>query len=351
MGKSVDFVLPGDPDTITGGYLYDRHIAQGLRDLGWSVEVHSVDRSFPTPSVEAVESARLVLNTIPTARVVVVDGLALGGMAALLEEHTDRLRLVALIHHPLATETGLDEASVERFKMTETKALTLMHQVIVTSVPTAKTLAAYGVSEQPIAVVTPGTTRVSRARGSGKNVLNLLCVATLIPRKGHLVLLEALSGLADRPWGLTCIGSRERNPDTAAAISTEVDRLGFKERVHLLGEVDTSSLVERYLEADVFVLASHMEGYGMVLSEALAFGLPIVSTTAGAIPDTVPPQASLLVPPGDSHALRLALRDVMDDPDRRRRLAQASWKAGGELPTWEQASRQFAAVLARLSAA
>ena len=126
-------------------------------------------------------------------------------------------------------------------------------------------------------------------------------------------------------------------------------RLGFEKRVRLLGEMDTSSLVERYLETDVFVLASHMEGYGMVLSEALGFGLPIVSTTAGAIPDTVPPQAALLVPPGDSHALQLALRDVMDDPDRRRQLAQASWQAGGELPTWEQASRQFADVLARLS--
>ena len=345
----MDFVLPGDPDTITGGYLYDRHIAEGLRVLGWRVEVHSVDQSFPTPSTAAVESARSVLNAIPTARVVVVDGLALGGMAELIEEQTERLHLVALIHHPLATETGLDEASVERLRTAETKALALMHQVIVTSVPTARMLAAYGVAGQPIAVVTPGTTRVSRARGSGKNVLNLLCVATLIPRKGHLVLLEALSGLADRPWVLTCIGSRERNPDTAAAISAEVTRLGFEKRVRLLGEMDTSSLVERYLETDVFVLASHMEGYGMVLSEALGFGLPIVSTTAGAIPDTVPPQAALLVPPGDSHALQLALRDVMDDPDRRRQLAQASWQAGGELPTWEQASRQFADVLARLS--
>ena len=211
----MDFVLPGDPDTITGGYLYDRHIAEGLRVLGWRVEVHSVDQSFPTPSTAAVESARSVLNAIPTARV----GLALGGMAELIEEQTERLHLVALIHHPLATETGLDEASVERLRTAETKALALMHQVIVTSVPTARMLAAYGVAGQPIAVVTPGTTRVSRARGSGKNVLNLLCVATLIPRKGHLVLLEALSGLADRPWVLTCIGAvnetRTRLPPSA----------------------------------------------------------------------------------------------------------------------------------------
>lgn len=345
MGNAVDFVLPGDPNTLTGGYLYDRRIVEGLRLLGWSATVHSVDDSFPTPSAGAVKSARSVLNAIPTGRAVVVDGLALGGMAQLLEEQAGRLNLVGLVHHPLAMETGLDEDSAERLRVAERRALASVHRVIVTSPATAKILTAYGVGDGRIEVVSPGTTRVSRAKGGNKNLLNLLCVATLIPRKGHMTLLEALSQLTDRPWSLRCIGSPERSPSTARAVSAEVIRLGLEKRVSLQGEMDTTLLIQRYMEADVFVLASFMEGYAMVLSEALSFGLPIVSTTAGAIPDTVPSQAAVLVPPGDSKALQKALRDVMDDRDLRRRLAQASWRAGRKLPTWEQASRRFADAL------
>ena len=184
-----------------------------------------------------------------------VDGLALGGMAQLLEEQAGRLNLVGLVHHPLAMETGLDEDSAERLRVAERRALASVHRVIVTSPATAKILTAYGVGDGRIEVVSPGTTRVSRAKGGNKNLLNLLCVATLIPRKGHMTLLEALSQLTDRPWSLRCIGSPERSPSTARAVSAEVIRLGLEKRVSLQGEMDTTLLNQRYMEADVFVLA------------------------------------------------------------------------------------------------
>jgi len=98
-------------------------------------------------------------------------------------------------------------------------------------------------------------------------------------------------------------------------------------------------------DADVFVLPSFHEGYGMVFAEALAHGLPIVATTAGAIPDTVPGDTGLLVPPGDVRALSEALRRVVEDTALRTRLAAAARRAGRRLPDWPAAVDRWLAGL------
>ena len=157
----------------------------------------------------------------------------------------------------------------------------------------------------------------------------LLCVASLMPRKGHVVLLEALRELLDLHWHLTCVGSAERDPACAHSIAAAIDRLGLRQRVTLVGEQAESDLGPFYDRADLFVLASYHEGYGMVLAEALARGLPVISTTAGAIPDTVPDDAGLLVPPGDPQALAAALRQVMTAPELR---ADSDRRSAGGAP-------------------
>ena len=342
MVGQLHFVLPGDPMTLTGGYLYDRCMVEGLRALGWDVTVHSLDPGFPRPDQTGLDEARKILNAIPAQCLVVIDGLALGGMPALIEEQTHRLNLLALIHHPLAAETGLDKNTARCLFVSERRALAAVRHVIVTSATSARGLSGYGVAQERIAIVVPGTAQVSRTLGSGSSALNLLCVATLIPRKGHQTLLSALALVADRPWRLCCIGSLERNTTTVTAVRRQISRLGFQDRVTLLGEIEEQGLRQHYMTSDVFVLASHLEGYGMVLSEALSHGLPIVATTAGAIPETVALGAGILVSPDDVDALGEALANVIDDSSLRNRMAQASWMAGRELPTWHQASRAFA---------
>ncbi|MEM7221918.1 MAG: glycosyltransferase family 4 protein [Pseudomonadota bacterium] len=272
-----------------------------------------------------------------------VDGLALGALPEIAASQRERLRLVALVHHPLALEGGLDEGRRRHLEASERAALAATRRVIATSPATARALAAYDVASARLRVVSPGCDPRRPAKGSGSAVLNLLCVATLTARKGHRLLLEALADLKDRAWRLNLVGGADHEPATAARVRAAIDELGLRERVTLSGAVPPAALPACYDGADLFVLASEHEGYGMALAEALAHGLPIVSTTAGAIPETVPAEAGLLVPLGDKAALRDALASVMDQPALRARLAAGA--RASRLPSWPEAAARFAAAL------
>lgn len=340
----VHFVVPGALDQRTGGYLYDRRIVEGLRAQGTAVTVHELAGRFPFVDDAAREAAAAALPAIGEA-LPVIDGLALPAFADL----TDRLpgRWVALVHHPLALESGLAEDQVAAFGRLEQGLLPLATRVIVTSPHTQADVAAYGVPAARIGVVLPGTDPAPLARGSGGPGVALLCVASLTPRKGHLVLLEALAGLLDLEWHLTCVGSLDRDPQTAQAIGAAIARLGVDDRVSLVGEQDEAGLAPLYDRADLFVLASYHEGYGMVLAEALARGLPIVATKAGAIPGTVPPSAGMLVEPGDCAAFAGALRQIMSEPSLRDLLCAGAASERERLPGWADAVRAFSAELDR----
>lgn len=348
---ALHWLLPGDPATRTGGYLYDARIVARLRDTGRTVTVHCLDDSFPEPTIPALDGCAAVLRGLPNDATAVVDGLAFGAMPDLAIAEAGRLRLVALLHHPLAEETGLRAEQRARLFATERRALTAARRVITTSQTTASALATYDVPESRIGVVEPGTDPAPLAAGSAGGPPVLLCVAALVPRKGHDVLIDALAGLAELPWRLVCAGSADRDPATAAVLRHRIAAAGLSERVDLVGEVAGAQLDALYHGADLFVLASHHEGYGMALAEALARGLPIVTTTAGAIPGTVPAAAGLLVPPGDPLALRAALRSILTDPALRHRLAAGARAARSSLPTWPEAAARFAAELDQVALA
>jgi glycosyltransferase involved in cell wall biosynthesis len=342
MSASVHLVVPGSLEQRTGGYIYDRHIALGLPAAGWPVTVHELDGRFPTVDRVAKEAARRAVRAMPADSLPVVDGLALPAFSDLPLPQP----WVALVHHPLAMETGLDAAEAEALAGIERRVLARVGRVIVTSVQTRRDLAAYDVDAARVGVVLPGTDRAPLARGSDGPGVTMLSVASLTPRKCHLVLLEALAGLVDLSWRLICVGSPDRDPATAQAIVEAIKRHDLEARVQLIGEQTEAGLQPYYDAADLFVLASHHEGYGMALAEALARGLPVVSTTAGAIPDTVPSDAGILVPPGDRAALAAALRRVITEPRLRRDLAAGARRARRRLPSWADATRAFAAELA-----
>jgi len=349
--SQLHFIFPGDLDTRTGGYLYDKQIISGLEILNWTVNQHALGAGFPRPDVAELAEAQHVFSGLPDNSLVVVDGLALGGMPDLISEHANRLRIVGLVHHPLAEETGLKARERMQLYHSERAALASVARVIVTSPATAQTLQQeYAVTANRIGVVLPGTNPAPQAQGSQSSSLSLLCVASFTPRKGHKILFEALAQLQDRPWRLVCIGSLDRDAATVGAIRHQLDSLSLGDRVELIGELESAQLVEYYQQADLFVLPSYLEGYGMALAEALASGLPIVSTTGGAIPETVPADAGLLVPPGNSKALRDVLERLMDDEELRQHLAQGARTAGLALPSWDMACAQFARELEQVVA-
>ncbi|MGJ7519946.1 glycosyltransferase family 4 protein [Variovorax sp. LT1P1] len=352
MSRDCIFLVPGDWEGRTGGYLYDRRIVDGLRAAGWRVTRRSPGDGFPLPDATAREQARGVIDALPDGALVVADGLGFSALPELVEQHAQRLRWLALVHHPLAFESGLSPDEQARLFDSERRALACARQVVVTSASTARALAGFDVPTGRITVIEPGTDRAPQATGggAGAGALSLLCVATVTARKGHTVLLDALAGLQGRAWHLHCAGSLARDDATVAAVRAGVAGHGLAGRVTWHGEVDGPALEALYAQADLFVLPSFHEGYGMALAEALAHGLPIVSSAAGAIPDTVPARAGVLVPPGDPEALRGALQRLMDDVAWRASLAAGAREAAERLPTWDDASARFAAVLDAVAA-
>jgi glycosyltransferase involved in cell wall biosynthesis len=201
------------------------------------------------------------------------------------------------------------------------------------------------VATDRIVIASPGTDPAPTAQGSSDGIVRLISVGALVPRKGFDVLIAALATLSELPWHLTIVGDRGRDPQTAARLDADISRLKLGDRVKVAGAVPDARLAELYVGADVFVLASRFEGYGMAFSEAIARGLPVIGTTAGAIPETVPAGVGLLVPPDDVPALAAALRRVISDADERRRMSAAARAAAQDLPTWQDSAKLFAGAL------
>lgn len=344
---TLHVLVPGDLGAPTGGYRYDRRIIAGLQAIGWHVIAHRLGDGFPWPSAAELEDARHLLAGLPDGATAVIDGLAIGGLGPLLAAERERLTLIGLVHHPASLETGLAPPVAAALHRAETQALSALARVVVTSAYTGRLMARFGVGEDRIGVVPPGTDPAPLATGSRSGATALLCVATLTPRKGHATLLQALARLPRPGWHLTCVGSASRSPETARAVHAASRALGLEARVRWLGEVDDRTLEDAYRAADVFVLPSHFEGYGMVLGEALAHGLPLVTTRAGAIPETVPEGAALLVPAGDPQALADALSRVVAEAPLRARLTAAARAARPRLPRWDDAAVRFAAEVGR----
>ncbi len=346
--RAVDLLVPGPIDQRTGGYLYDRRIFAGLEELGWHTTIQALDPTFPSPSASALADAKRQIAELPGGRLVVIDGLALTGLLPLLDDIAHRLEPIALIHHPLALETGLNPARQEALRVGEREALAKVPRVIVTSHWTREVLGEYGVEPARIAVVEPGVDRAAatvRPERPAEAGLGLLSVGSVTPRKGHGLLIDALATIRDRDWSLRIAGSLEHDPATAAALERQIAAQGLSDRVALLGELGPDGVRQEYGRADLFVLASFLEGYGMVVAEAVAHGLPVVATSAGAVAGTLPAGAGILVPTGEATLFATAVAGLCDDRAQLRRLAAGAQAAADTIPDWADSARRFAAAL------
>jgi glycosyltransferase involved in cell wall biosynthesis len=348
--RRLAFAVPGDLATPTGGYTYDRRMIAELERLGWQIDVVNLGEGFPWPSDETRAAAWLRLSDVPPGRAIVIDGLAFGVLPEAVLQLRVENPLIALVHHPLALEAGLSIQQANILRSCEQAALIAARLVIANSAETARHLTSdYGVAADRIVIVCPGTDPVPMAHGSDDGIVRLLSVGAVVPRKGFDILVAALATLADLPWRLTIAGDRSRDPKTAAQLDADIAHHKLAGLVDVLGAVPDERLRALYASADLFVLASRFEGYGMAYAEAIAHGLPVIGTTAGAIPDTVPAGAGVLVAPDDAAALALALRRVIQNPDERRGLATAARAAARRLPTWRDSAKIFSRALEALA--
>ena len=340
----VWFAVPGDLATLTGGYAYARRLMTALPATGWLPHHVPLPATFPNPSAADLKATAEIFATLPPGTNVLADGLAFGALPPGLLSDCD-LSFTALVHHPLAEETGLSEADAARLKAGERAALALAQSVVVTSAHTRKTLADhYGVRRAWLHLAEPGTDPAPRAVGN-KTVPKLLTVATLTHRKAHDVLIEALARIKDLSWTADLVGSAERDPTVTANVRALITQHGLSDRVILRGELQDAGLDAAYAGADIFVLPSRHEGYGMVFAEALARGLPVVACAAGAVTDTVPEGTGLLVPTDDPAALAEALHRLLSNAALRRAMSERAWDYGRTLPTWDDTAACVAEAL------
>ncbi len=345
MPDRLWFAVPGDIETRTGGTIYDKKVMAELRAAGRPVDHLQWPSSFPFPSREDLEAVAASLAACPNGALVMIDGLAFGAMPELAAQNAGRLRLVALVHHPLALESGLPAHAADRLRASEQDALRYVRAVIVTSAMTAATLARdFGVRSEKITVATPGIDKPSPSWSPQSNpVPRLLAVGTVTPRKAYDVLVRALARIADLEWQCIVAGSLDRALDTVIAVRRLIEDRDLADRIDLVGEVTDPTPF--YETADIFVSPSRYEGYGMAIAEALAYGVPVVATRVGAIPEVVPGSAGILVPPDDPPALADGLRRLIGNRQVRKEFAAGARKAAESFASWRGTAARIASAL------
>ncbi|MEV4260380.1 glycosyltransferase family 4 protein [Kribbella sp. NPDC049584] len=339
--RQVHVLVPDgidDPLRPSGGNVYDRRVCRGLMALGWSVHEHAVAGQWPRPDAAARFAAAAALAQVPDGGVVLVDGLLASVIPEVLEPEADRLRLVVLLHMPR------DDAR-------EVAALSAASAIVATSEWTQRWLLDhYDLPRDQVYVVRPGADMAEVAAGSVSGG-RLLCVGAITPAKGPDVLLEALAMVDDPAWRCVFVSSLELDLEFVDGLRRQAKDRRLADRVCFAGPLTGAELESAYAEADALVLASQFETYGMVVTEALARGLPVVATEVGGVPEALGhasdgSRPGLLVAPRDPHALAQALRRWLGDPLERARLRAAARSRRLTLSDWAQTSGELSAVLA-----
>jgi glycosyltransferase involved in cell wall biosynthesis len=347
---TVHVVVPAgidDPARPSGGNAYDRRVCRGLADAGWTVHVHEVPGSWPWPDGSSYAALADALSRIPDRALVLVDGLVASPAPEVLVPEARRLRLVALVHMPLGEGTADDGV-----RQREGAVLSAAASVVTTSAWARRVLLQlYSLPGDRVHVAEPGVDAAELAPGT-TTAGALLSVAAVIPGKGHDVLLDALATLTDLRWHCLCVGSLERDPIFVERLRRGVAAGEMDGRVRFSGPQAGAELAGSYTAADVLVLPSRAETYGMVVAEALARGLPVVAADVGGVPEALGHAADgvrpgLLVPPDDPAALGDALRAWLEDADLRGRLRRAARERRESLSDWSTTSSAVADVLER----
>jgi glycosyltransferase involved in cell wall biosynthesis len=329
--STVHLVVPegvDDPGRPSGGNTYDRMLARGLAQRGWEVRSHEVAAPqgrgggrYPAPDLAAA------LSALPSGEAVVVDGLVGSDRPDVLVGEAGRLRVVVLVHLPL----GLDgpDREVAAVRSREREVLGAVSAVVTTSRwARSWLLDAYDLDPERVAVGVPGA-EPARAVAGLPDGRRLLCVGAVVPAKGHDVLVEALARVAVGGWTLECVGSLERDPLFVDRLCRAVQHLGLAGRVRFCGALVGAALDDAYARADLLVTASRVETYGMVVTEALARGIPVLATRVGGLPEalgrtTGGRRPGILVPVDDPSATAGSLEQWLGDPAMREHLREAA---------------------------
>jgi glycosyltransferase involved in cell wall biosynthesis len=341
---TVHVVVPDgidDPARPSGGNGYDRRLCDELPALGWDVRELPVAGPWPRPDPAALSRLARAVGAVPDGGLVLLDGLIASAGGAVLLPESARLRLVVLVHMPFGDEAVAPDA--------ECAVLSQVGAVLTTSAWTReRLLERCRLPPDRVHVARPGADRGDVAPGTPGGG-RFLCVGAVVPHKGQDLLLDALRGIDAPPWRCTVVGPVDRDPAFVERLRRHTADPALADRIHFAGPRVGDELRRRYQQADVLVLPSRLESYGMVVTEALAVGLPVIAAAVGGVPEALGSSADgrpgLLVPPDDADALGDALGTWLRDAGLRQRLRRAARRRRDALEGWEATARRVSAVL------
>jgi glycosyltransferase involved in cell wall biosynthesis len=353
--RTLHFVVPDgidDPARPSGGNTYDRNLSDGFTSLGWSVHQHPVPGFWSEPDAASFAALDVTMRRIPDGALAVLDGLVASPSLDVLVLHARRLHLVVLVHMPLGLRPGVDDTGEIRAR--ERAVLSAADAVVTTSGWSRdRLMELYALPAERLHVAEPGVQPAELATGPATGEA-LLTVAAVIPDKGHDLLLDALAAIPALSWHWVCVGSTNRDPEFVEALRRRSREHGLADRVLIAGTATGADLDRAHAEADVMVLPSRAETYGMVVTEALARGLPVIATEVGGVTEALGhgsdgTQPGLVVPADDSTALADALRSWLTDAELRARLREAARERRESLRDWSATTSVIAGVLTRLA--
>lgn len=359
----IGLLLYGSLDMLSGGYLYDRILVAYLEAQGDFVEVISLPwRNY---------IRHLNDNFSPSFRrhlmrldVDVLLQDELNHPSLFILNHSLRRQIsypIVSVIHLLRSAEGHSACLNHLYCWTERSYLASIDGFIYNSLTTRQSveqlLIDSAVLKRPSIVAYPGGNRfhpeISNAEiihRAQSDVLRLLFLGNVIPRKGLHVVLRALRQLSTDQWVLTVVGNTNINPSYSRAIHRLIIRNKLSTHVHFTGIVSDSELADYMRGSHLLLMPSAYEGYGIVYSEGMGFGLPAVGTTEGAAKEIITHNRDgFLISPGDYAALAGNLKELAKNRQHLLEMSLAACNRYRSLPTWEESTKKIRTFLTQIA--
>jgi glycosyltransferase involved in cell wall biosynthesis len=338
---NLHFLIPGDINTLTGGYVYDKIVFEGLRKYGYTLLLHQLAPDFPFPSHNSLNECEVIFADIPQGEPIFIDSLAFGPMYKILIKYKKKNPVIAIMHLPLSRNPNFSKAEQQLFYKNEKTALGEATKIVAVSGFTKQLIEEYGVKPSKIEVVIPGVFDLPCKLNFPEHPENLLCVGSYLPGKGQLLLVQALSCLKFLPWTLNMFGIQDFNPEYVQKIKKRIKDDDLKDRIFMHRQIAGKALAFNYLNADLFILPSYFENFSMAINDALNYGIPVITTNGGGIPASVPHNMGIFVPVGNEGELIRTIKKVLTDSVLYRNLHTAAAQYYKTANSWENSILLF----------
>lgn len=344
-GGRAAFVVPSRPGRPSGGDTYDAHVVAAWPRTG-AVDLAEVRLAgaWPTPSPGGLAALD---RALAGHRAALVDGLVACPAPAQLEAARARGgRVTVVVHLPLGAESGLTREEADRRDALERRALHAAHAVATTSRWGAQEIARrHGLAAH---VALPGT--VAGHVATGSDPPQLLVLGAISALKDPVAVVDALATAREERWAARIVGPSPPGDPTAATLSERIERHGLRDRVEVTGPATGEDLEAIWRQTDLLVLASRVEMFGLVVTEAVAHGIPAVVTAGTGATEALATVAGptdlpgAVVPRAD---LAAVLRQWLRTPQLRREWRDRAHAARAGLRPWSATAADLAALLSR----